>query len=281
MTAGGDTAAKPFRAGYASAFQAYLIEPGETKLRVAYELGRDAVTRQLSVLDLAVAHHEALLSAFVEGADANEMRHMLKAGGEFFLESLSAFEMVQRGFKEAREAALLERRQTELARGLSSFLADASLALDGSNSLEEMLQLVTEQARELVGAGCCVATVALEGENRNIEAASYPASEPHWRTFVRWLDLQSVYGLIRSSGGSVRMSGQGLARVPAFRSAERRRAPRAWLAASLTALDGGELGAIQLFDQGDGSFTEDHEAAVVHLAQMASAAIERARLYHG
>ena len=87
---------------------------------------------------------------------------MTRAAGDFFLESLSSFEMVQRGFREAREAARLERRQTEMSRQLSSFLADASLALDASDSLEEMLRLVAEQARELVGADCCVATVALE-----------------------------------------------------------------------------------------------------------------------
>ena len=52
---------------------------------------------------------------------------------------------------------------------------------------------------------------------------------------------------------------------------------------ALTALDGSELGAIQLFDKQDGSFTESDEALLVHLAQMASAAVERARLYqeHG
>ena len=98
-------------------------------------------TRRLSVLDLAVAHHEALMSAFVESAHFREMQHMVSAAGEFFLESLSAYEMVQRGYKEVSEAALVERRQTDLARRLSSFLADASLALDGSNSLEEMMQL--------------------------------------------------------------------------------------------------------------------------------------------
>ena len=48
---------------------------------------------------------------------------------------------------------------------------------------------------------------------------------------------------------------------------------------SLTALDGAELGAVQLFDKQDGDFTADDEAALVHLTQMASAAVERARLY--
>ena len=99
---------------------------------------------------------------------------MTRAAGDFFLESLSSFEMVQRGFREAHEAARLERRQTEMSRQLSTFLADASLALDAPDSLEEVLRLVAEQAREFVAAECCVATVAADGRPRTAEAASYP-----------------------------------------------------------------------------------------------------------
>jgi hypothetical protein len=269
-----------FRAAYRSAFFEYLLDPGETTLRVAYELGREAVTRQLSVLDLAVAHQEAILSAFTEGSLAPEdAQRVAEAAGDFFLESLATFEMVQRGLGEAREAALVERRQTEMSRRLSSFLADASLALDSSDSLEEVLRLVAEQARELVGADCCVATLTLDGLPRAVEAASYPESDRRWTALIRWLDLSAVLRLVRLSGGSVRMDGDDLAQLPPFRSPAGERPLRGWLAASLTTLSGGELGAIQLFNKQDGVFTEDDEAAAVHLAQMASAAVERARLY--
>ena len=47
----------------------YLRDPSERSLRVAYELGREAVSRQLSVLDLAVVHQEALLSALAEASE--------------------------------------------------------------------------------------------------------------------------------------------------------------------------------------------------------------------
>ena len=113
------------------------------------------------------------------------MRHATRAAGDFFLESLSTFEMVQRGLGEARDAALLERRQTEMSRQLSSFLADASLVLDASDSLEEMLRLVAEQARELVDAGCCLATVSLEGRVRSVEGASYSETVRRWTAFVQ------------------------------------------------------------------------------------------------
>ena len=269
--------AGPFRAAYASALAEYLRAPSETSLSVAYELGRDAVRRHLSVLDLAVAHQEALGSALAEATEPAEMQRVVRAGGDFFLEGLATFEMVQRGFGEAREAAWLERRQTELSRQLSSFLADASLALDAEDSVGEMLRLVAELARELIDAGCCVATVAAEGQPRAAEAVSH-AEEGRWPAFVRWLDLAETYRLLRARGGSVRVAGDELADLPHARVAG---GPplRGWLAASLTALDGSELGAIQLFDKHDGAFSAEDEAALVHLAQTASAAVDRARLY--
>jgi hypothetical protein len=274
-----NTGTAPFQAAYASALADYMREPTERSLRIAYELGREAVSRQLSVLELAVAHQEALLSALVCAPDLPETQQVARAAGDFFLESLSSFEMVQRGFSEAREAASLERRQMELSRQLSSFLGDASLALDASDSLEEVLRLVAEQARELVDADCCVATVAVEGQPRVAEAGSYSDSDRRWTGFVQWLDLFAIYRLLRVSGGSVRLAGDELAGLPQFRAATSDRPLQGWLAASLTTLDGGELGAVQLFDKRAGEFTADDEAVLLHLAQMASAAVERARLY--
>ena len=269
-----------FRAAYSSALGDYLLHPSEASLSAAYELAREAVRRHLSVLDLAVAHQEALLSALAGASDAAEVERVTRAAGDFFLEGMSAFEMVNRGFHEARMAASLERRQTELSRQLSAFLADSSLADQAHDSMEEMLRLVAEQAREIVGAVCCLATIALPGQPRAAEGTSYPDEERRWATFVRWLDLPAIYRLIRASGGSGRLGGDELARTPLFHVTTGARPLRGWVAASLTALDGTDLGAIQLFDKRAGAFTRDDESALVHLAQMASAAVERARLYH-
>jgi hypothetical protein len=268
-----------FRSAYARALEEYLRDPSEGSLRVAYELGRDAVRRQLSVLDLAIGHQDALLAVVIGEADASERQRVVRAAGDFLLESLSSFEMVQRGYGEAHEAASRERRRTRMSRQLSTFLADASLALDDSGSIEEMLRLVAEQARELLGGDCCVATVAAHDQPRTAEAASLSQPDTSWTGFVRWLDLPEIYRLLRVSGGSLRLAGDQLSDLAPFRNSTGGRELRGWLAASLTALDGSELGAIQLFDEHAGRFTEDDEAALVHLAQMASAAVDRARLY--
>jgi hypothetical protein len=274
VSAGGEV--RRFRAAYASALGDYVREPNERLLRTAYELGREAVSRRLSVLDLVLAHQEALESIVSGAPGPLDARKLTRAGGDFLLEGLSSFEMVQRGLGEAREAARLERRQAEMSRQLSTFLADTSLALEASDSLEEMLRLVAEQARELVGAECCIATVSTGSGPRTAEATSFDPGDRRWAGFLRWLDLFAIYGLVREAGGSVRMAGDPLSRLPYFRTAPAGRPLRGWLAASLTALDGGELGAIQLFE---GDFTRDDEAVLLHLAQMASAAIERTRLY--
>jgi GAF domain-containing protein len=193
---------------------------------------------------------------------------------------MSSFEMVQRGLAETRDAVRHERRQTEMARQLSTFLADASLTLDASGSLDEMLRLVAEQARELVNADCCVATVAMDGQPRTAEAASYVQGDRRWTAFVQWLDLFAIYRFIQQRGGSVRLAGEEITRVAVFLTRPGDLPLHGWVAASLNALDGSELGAIQLFDKhGGGSFTGDDEAALIHLAQMASAAVERARPY--
>src|SRR6185436_15620107 len=78
-----------FRAAYSSALADYLLHPSEASLRAAYELARDAVSRHLSVLDVAVAHQEALLSALGGAPDAAEVERVAHAAGDFFLEALS------------------------------------------------------------------------------------------------------------------------------------------------------------------------------------------------
>jgi Phosphoserine phosphatase RsbU, N-terminal domain len=159
-----------FRVAYDAAFWGYLLDPGEPTLRTAYELGRDAVAEGLSALDLAAAHHEVLAAALERAGDTEETVHLARAAGDVFLESLSAFEMVARGFRDAREAATLERRQAAVVRRLSTFLADASLAVEGSASLAEALQLVAEQARELTGADRCEATLLPDAGDVSVAA---------------------------------------------------------------------------------------------------------------
>ena len=98
------TEVERFREAYAAGLRGYLLVGGEGQLRIAYELGRTAVEQGLGVLELADAHHEALVAAVHAERGSDEIERVTRAAGDFFRESLSAFEMVQRGFHEAREA---------------------------------------------------------------------------------------------------------------------------------------------------------------------------------
>lgn len=128
-----------------------------------------------------------------------------------------------------------------------------------------------EIARELIGARRCIARLSVNG-GPPLHAVAAAEGEESPATDGRDLDL--LYEAIAPPGGALRMSGSELPTHQAIAEPV-----RGWLAASLTALSGEDIGLVQLLDKQDGDFTELDEAVLVQLAQMASAAIERAQLY--
>jgi transcriptional regulator with GAF, ATPase, and Fis domain len=265
---------------YRDGFDAYLRDRDEHALNRAYELGRSAVAEDLSVLDLAVAHQELILDRVRTSSDSTGRDDLIRAAGEFLLESVSAFEVLQRALREVRETALVERRHATMLRHLSSFLADVSLAFDGSGSLDELLQLVAEHAREITGAEQCAVRLTLDERGPTLEAL---AVERHEDLRSQLDDLAALYRVLGDPGGSVRMTTAELDHHRADHALSEPAGggwkPRAWLASALTALDGRQLGLIQAFDKQTGEFSELDEAMLMQLAQMASAAVERAQLY--
>jgi hypothetical protein len=266
-----------YRSTYIFALSEHLQRPSEDSLTVAYELGRTAVTQQLSVLDVAIAYHQGLTEALTQAPGRSESDAIVRCAGEFFLESLASFEMLHRSAAEARSSAEEHRRRAQLSRQLSTFLTDSSLALQSSDSMDEMLQLAVDQGREILAAGCCLVTVAAEAVPRAAEAISHAEPAAEW-TFTRWLDLQGIYRLLDENDGPIRLTDkhQAISALPGTRSAQ---PIRCWLAVSLTALDGTQIGALQAFGNQPAAFTNEDEAALVHLAQMISATVERMRLY--
>src|ERR671923_34961 len=115
-------------------------------------------------------------------------------------------------FVEERERVIREqqaaiRERAEMLHRLSTFLADASLALDAPGSLEEILQLVAEHARELVGAERCRAEIRLpDGTTIDAHAEAAPGTES---VSVAPADLCGMYDAIivgaRVAGASTAM----------------------------------------------------------------------------
>ena len=132
----------------------------ETALRAAYELGREAVVQELTLLELGLTHHEVLLETLVGAPDDRDAEAVIHAAADFQMEALSAYEVIRRGFAETVDAIAIERRQAAMFRRLSEILSDTSLASRSRSSLTEVLQLVVEQARELTDAECSVARAA-------------------------------------------------------------------------------------------------------------------------
>jgi hypothetical protein len=237
-----------FSAAYRIAFHEHVLRSEEHTLRVAYELGREALRSGVSLLELTQVHHEVLRSEICLGQMASE--RVVRAAGEFFLESVAAFEMARRGFEEANHIALREKTHVRMLQQLSNFLADTSLASDGSESIEEILQLIVEQARELIGARLCVITFT--GYGKSLRASSYSRDD---------------------ADGDGDLEGAHLATVTSFPASDHR------VAAAVESLDGKVLGFIELFDGEEREFTVVDRATLTHVAQIASSAIERVRLH--
>ena len=232
------------------------------------------------MLDLAVAHQEALLSALADASDAAEARRS----------PARPVTSSSRACPRSRWSSAGSRRPGRPPCSNGARPSCRGSCRPSSRTPRSPSTPPTRSRR------CCGSW-----PSRRASSSAPTAAWPRWRWRAgpgppKAPPTRRTTGAgRRSSGGSTcsRSTGSS-ARAAARRGSPassslacRPSAPRTaigrfegWLAASLTALDGSELGAIQLFDKQGGGFTVDDEAALVHLAQMTSAAVERARLYH-
>src|SRR4051812_19554315 len=79
---------------YRAAFLRYLPGRSEAAMTIGYELGREAVVRGVSLLDLTQVHH-AVLAEVLEETPA-ETAAVTAAASEFLLEVLATYDMSQR-----------------------------------------------------------------------------------------------------------------------------------------------------------------------------------------
>jgi signal transduction histidine kinase len=141
-----------------------------------------------------------------------------------------------------RQAAALARQAAQLRR-----LNEAALAINARLSLEGILEAVADAARDLADAHHAIATLEMPAGNlRNATSRS------------------AKYA--RFGGGE--HSGDDEAALAAEASQS------GLIAVPLTDLKSGGRGLIQVSDKREGDFTEEDEAAVTQLAQLASLAIQ-------
>jgi len=155
-------------------------------------------------------------------------------------------------------------------------LAEASVAIASALSLEEVLQMITDQAAKVINSRFALIWLTVEerAESRTICALSAGAERS--RDDLDERAQKAFESLAARIHGAVRLGGEPLENLAAGRIFE---SVRTLIAAPLQERGGQTVGLLMLAEQADTEFTTDDEAVLTQLAQMASAAVQNARLY--
>jgi K+-sensing histidine kinase KdpD len=167
---------------------------------------------------------------------------------------------------------LREREHAERLNGL----AQASVSIASAVSLDDVLRMLTEQARRLLSVRFAV-TRAISDPRANAIVAIASDGEKQWETMFNSPGEE----LMEILSGPVRLTAEEL-QQSRFLDVLREVTdvlPRNAIAAPLLEPDHDPLGFIMLFEKDDGDFTDSDESVLVQLAQMASVAVQKARLF--
>jgi len=155
---------------YSATLEEYLLRGTEAALHRSYELGRQALTEGLGVLEMIALHQRAMGKILLEMATPEKSVEAVQKGGEFLAEGMSSFEMTHRAFGEANAALrrvneALEQEAKRIAHTLhdeaGQLLAAVHMTLnevacelpsEGSGRLQgvrELLDQIEEQLRHL------------------------------------------------------------------------------------------------------------------------------------
>ncbi|HUB25918.1 MAG TPA: response regulator [Tepidisphaeraceae bacterium] len=169
-----------------------------------------------------------------------------------------------------QQAERLHQRATQLHR-----LTDASVAINSAASIEKIVEIVTETARDVIG---CHQAIALATPTHvpalNVSHVSYSTKYTRWRG--KRLDLGQLAGLPYGiNGHKVHRLARADMNTQIVLQADRVGPHlQGLLTVPLSARDGRMMGWILLSERLTGDFSEDDQAIVVTLAQMASVAME-------
>ncbi|HVW36086.1 MAG TPA: response regulator [Pirellulales bacterium] len=181
-------------------------------------------------------------------------------------------------YRKTREVELqalrLERRAEQLHQ-----LTQVSLEIHSARSIEKILRVITDTARDVIGVHYAVTVLTWQeswAKSRKVVSHSAEhAARIGDRDFVGAADVQMLW---RALDCPRRLTAAELAGHPAWQASEQAAwgdvDRGGWLAAPLIGRDGLEIGLIQLADKREEEFSADDEALLLQLAQMASIAIE-------
>ena len=158
-------------------------------------------------------------------------------------------------------------------------LAESSLVINSALSVDQVVEIVTEKARAIIGAHQCRTSTTMSQNRVPITSEDYAACGP----LDAHSDGNGISALVGEASKPARMTQAKLEADPRGRrllnNSGQRPAMGGWLAAPLIGRNGENIGWIQLAGKYEGDFTAADEAVLSELAQVASVAIENARLF--
>lgn len=261
--------------------------PGMDGLETARRIKERERTSDIPIIFLSAVSTQAghALEGFTTGAVDYVTKPvdpaLLRAKVQVFIDLAQKSELLR------QQSDLLSRRLEEHyateARHLRK-LADAALAINSSLSLDEMLQVINDSAREIIGAHEAETVITTRADLGSPERSrSYSDKYAPWAAEGRHTNLSPVYAFVLDDASVVRMTKREIERSLSSRGltgvAPGHPFLEGWLAVPLMSREEQVLGLIQVADKVDGDFSGEDEVVLLQLAQMAAVAIGNAERY--
>jgi PAS domain S-box-containing protein len=188
----------------------------------------------------------------------------------YALQAANALDNARR-YRDSLQTLAAEQQRTVVLRAL----AEASVQIHSALSLDSLLQAITDQARNIVGAHRAFTTLLAKGAwQQSMTCFSAAEGQPAFE-FPQANSEMLMLACTLNKPVRLKTATDGNRPWPKADAGSN----HGWLAAPLVTRDGRNLGLIHLSHKIAGEFTPDDEAILVQLAHMASVAIDNVRLY--
>ena len=184
--------------------------------------------------------------------------------------------------KEAERALMESERELQDFTAMLQRSADAAQDITSRKSLEETLQAVADQSRHVIGAHQSVVSFTINGDWTQVATAfSVSGKYDDYSLGMPIPDGSGIYSVACETGRPLRLTHDEMLAHPRWRmfGGMTDHPPiRGLLAVPLVDRNGGNIGLLLLSDKEAGEFNERDEYVALELSQLASIAIENARL---
>ena len=262
--------------------------PGMNGFETAGHIKQRERSQDIPILFLTAQDRD--MSAIMQGFDSGAVDYMTKPVDETLLRAkvqvfvdLALKTRLLRRQSELLATRLDQQYQTE-ARHLRK-LADAAVVINSTLSLSEMLRVINDSAREVIGAHqaeTVITGLAIPAADV-AQSRSYSPKYETWAREGREVDLTPVYKMAAGEDRPVRMTKRQITTTLSARGlfgiAPGHPLLEGWLAVPVIGRTGRRLGFIQVADKVEGDFTAADEVVALQLAQLAAVAIENAERF--